>query len=60
MQKYEWRVRAVDAQKDLESFAANLETNLNSLEKDGFEVQKMEIKDKGILLTGRRPARRTA
>lgn len=59
MQKYEWRVRAVDGRKDLESFAANLETKLNALEKDGFEVQKLEIKSKGILLTGRRPARRT-
>jgi hypothetical protein len=60
MAKHEWKVRAVKHHQDLESFAFSLETELNEMEKEGFEVQKLEIKDQGILLSGRRPARRPA
>lgn len=59
MPKYEWKVEAVTKGASLGSFASNLETKLNELEKNGFEVQKMEIKDQGVLLTGRKPAKRT-
>ncbi len=57
MPKYDWRVRAVLKTEDLESFAEGLQAELNALEKEGFEVQKLEIEKMGILLTGRRPAR---
>ena len=59
MAKYEWRVRAVE-EKDLASFASTLESSLNEMEKEGFEVQKLEIRGMGVLLSGRRPARRPA
>lgn len=60
MPKYEWKVRAVEERRELITYASSLEAELNAMEKEGFEVQKMEIKEKGILLTGRRPARRAA
>lgn len=58
MAKYEWKVRAVEERQALVNYASLLEVELNEMEKEGFEVQKLEIKEKGILLTGRRPARR--
>jgi len=58
MPKFEWKVRAVLQTEDLECFASGLQDELNAMEKEGFEVQKIEVKDQGILLTGRRPARR--
>ena len=60
MPKFEWKVEAVQMGPDLGLFAHLLEMKLNELEKNGFEVQKLEIKDLGILLTGRKPARRPA
>jgi hypothetical protein len=60
MAKYDWKVRAVSQRDGLKEMAKELETELNAMEKEGFEVQKLEIKDQGVLLTGRRPTRRTA
>lgn len=60
MPKHEWKVRAVTQRDGLKVMAQDLEKELNDLEKEGFEVQKLEIKDQGILLSGRRPARRPA
>lgn len=60
MAKHEWKVRAVEEHEHLEAFASALEAELNEMEKEGFEVQKLEIRGKGILLSGRRPARRPA
>lgn len=57
MPKFEWKVRAVLEQDNLVSFAQEMEKKLNELEKEGFEVQKLEVKRRGVLLTGRRPAR---
>lgn len=60
MAKYEWKVRAVTQKDGLAAMARHLELELNELEKEGFEVQKLEIKDQGVLLTGRKPTRRPA
>ena len=59
MPKYEWKVIGVPEDSLLDVFAAKLESALNHLEKEGFEVQKLEVK-KGVLVTGRRPARPSA
>ena len=61
MAKHEWKVEPIGAKEDLGFFARLLEEKLNELEKNGFEVQKMELqKDDSILLIGRRPARRAS
>jgi hypothetical protein len=59
MAKYDWKVRAVSQRDGLIAMAKELEKELNDLEKEGFEIQKLEIKNQGVLLTGRRPTRRT-
>lgn len=60
MPKNEWKVIAIDEATPLDVFAYNLQQGLNALEKDGFEVEKLEIKKKGVLLTGKRPSRARA
>ncbi len=56
MPKFTWKVVPVK-EGDLEVMAASLERELNGLEQDGFDVQKLELRGRGVLLTGRRPAR---
>lgn len=60
MPKFEWKVMGIEETSSLGVFASNMEVELNRLEKDGFEVERLEIKKKGILLVGKRPSRARA
>jgi hypothetical protein len=61
MGSFHWRAVPVESTSDVKKFAADLETALNQLEEEKFEVQEV-IKpalrrETGLVILGRKPRR---
>ena len=54
MGRFQWSVRSVSSQSASE-FASRLETTLNGLEEEGFNVEDLLDRAGGLIVVGKKP-----